>query len=139
MNYQIFNHLFRYSKDYTHKKIRAQGLSDTECMICSYLYSHENCSQEDVSAALKSDKTTVGKALASLERKQCVLRTQDPDDRRFNQLRLTDFGREKITGLLDLHDDWLASVMSCLTEEEQRQFENYCCRLLAAAGKMETP
>ena len=85
MEYQTLNLLFRCGKEFSHEKIRRQELSDTECMICSYIHSHENCSQDDVSAALKTDKTTVGKALASLERKKCVSRTQDPADKRIKK------------------------------------------------------
>ncbi len=68
MDYQTLNLLFRCNKEFSHDKIRMQELSYTECMICSYIYSHENCSQDDVSVALKTDKTTVGKALAPLEK-----------------------------------------------------------------------
>lgn len=136
MDYQILNLLFRCNKEFSHEKIRRQELSDTECMICSYIYSHENCSQDDVSAALKTDKTTVGKALASLENKGCVARTQDAADKRIKRLSLTDAGREKVAELVNIHDNWLRDIMTCLSEEEQKQFENYCKRLLAAAEKL---
>ena len=136
MDYQILNVLFRCSKEFSHKKIRQQALSDTECMICSYVYSHENCSQDDVSVALKTDKTTVGKALASLESKACVVRMQDEADRRIKRLSLTDVGQKKVAELVDLHNNWLRDVMSCLSSEEQKQFENYCRRLLDAAEKL---
>ena len=136
MDYQILNLLFRCSKEFSHEIIRLQELSDTECMICSYIYSHKNCSQDDVSVALKTDKTTVGKALASLENKACVRRIQDEGDRRIKRLSLTDAGREKIADLIDIHNNWLRDIMTCLSEEEQKQFENYCERLLAAAEKL---
>ena len=136
MDYQILNLLFRCSKEFSHEKIRKQELSDTECMICSYIYSHENCSQDDVSMALKTDKTTVGKALASLEKKNCVTRTQDETDKRFKRLSLTETGHDKISELLDIHNHWLHSIMTCLSDDEQKQFENYCERLLAAAEKL---
>ena len=136
MDYQILTLLFRCNKEFIQEKIRRQELSDTECMICSYIYSHENCSQDDVSVALKTDKTTVGKALASLEKKNCVSRTQDEADKRFKRLSLTEIGHNKISELLDIHDHWLHSIMSCLSSEEQKQFENYCDRLLAAAEKL---
>ena len=136
MDYQILNLLFRCNKEFSHEKIRKQELSDTECMICSYIYSHENCSQDDVSVALKTDKTTVGKALVSLENKACVVRTQDASDKRIKRLALTDLGREKVSELIDIHDGWLRDIMTCLSEEEQKQFENYCERLLAAAEKL---
>lgn len=136
MDYQILNLLFRCNKEFSHEKIRRRELSDTECMICSYIYSHENCSQDDVSVALKTDKTTVGKALASLENKACVMRKQDGTDKRIKRLSLTDTGREKVTELIGIHDNWLRDIMTCLSAEEQKQFENYCERLLAAAEKL---
>ena len=136
MDYQTLNLLFRCNKEFSHDKIRLQELSDTECLICSYIYSHENCSQDDVAVALKTDKTTVGKVLASLENKACVVRTQDETDKRIKRLSLTDNGRAKVTKLLDIHNNWLRDIMTCLSEEEQKQFENYCERLLAAAEKL---
>ena len=136
MDYQILNLLFRCNKEFSHEKIRKKDLSDTECMICSYIYSHEKCSQDDVSVALKTDKTTVGKALASLEAKECVIRIQDEADRRVKRLSLTGIGREKVAELLNIHNNWLHDIMTCLSPEEQRQFENYCRRLLAAAEKL---
>ena len=136
MEYQILNLLFRCNKEFSHDKIRKHELTDTECMICSYIYSHTNCSQDDVSIALKADKTTVGKALHSLENKNCVVRIQDSGDKRFKRRTLTENGREKISELVDIHNNWLRSIMTCLTDDEQKQFENYCERLLAAAEKL---
>ena len=136
MDYQILNLLFRCNKEFSHEKIRRQELSDTECMICSYIYSHEGCSQDDVSIALKTDKTTVGKALASLENKACVARAQDAADKRIKRLSLTDIGQEKVAELIDIHNNWLRDIMVCLSSEEQKQFENYCIRLLVAAEKL---
>ena len=136
MDYQILNLLFRCNKEFSHEKIRMQELSDTECMICSYIYSHENCSQDDVAVALKTDKTTVGKALASLENKSCVVRSQDKADKRVKRLSLTDAGRAKLAELIDIHNNWLRDIMTCLSSDEQKQFENYCERLLEAAEKL---
>ena len=136
MDYLTLNLLLRCNKEFSHARIRRQALSDTECMLCSYIYSHESCSQDDAAVALKTDKTTVGKALASLEKKRCILRTQDAFDKRIKRLSLTDLGRERVAELLDLHNNWLAEVLKCLTAEEQRQFENYCERLLAAAEQL---
>ena len=138
MDFQTLNLLFRCNKEFSHEKIRRQELSDTECMICSYIYSHENSSQDDVSVALKTDKSTVGKALMSLEKKNCVVRAQDATDKRVKRLSLTDVGREKVAELADLHNNWLEKILTCLSQEEQEQFENYCERLLAAAEQLTT-
>ena len=57
-------------------------------------------------------------------------------DKRIKRLSLTVTGREKVAELVDIHDGWLRNIMTCLSEEEQKQFENYCKRLLAAAEKL---
>lgn len=133
MDFGTLNLLFRCNKEYSHGKIRMKGLSDTEYMICSYVNSNEGCSQDDVVNALKIDKTTVGKALASLEKRQLVLRSMNEEDKRKKNLRLTKEGYERIADLMNLHNEWMREVMSCLTEQEQIQFEDYCNRLLVKA------
>ncbi len=137
MDYQTLNLLIRCSKEFNHQKIRMQDLSETEVMISSYIYLHDACSQDDVSIALKIDKTTIGKALLSLEKKACVNRSIDENDKRIKRLSLTELGRNKVGNLLDIHNNWLTNVMSCLNKEEQEQFKNYCDRLLLEAEKLE--
>lgn len=136
MDYQTLNLLFRCNKQFSHEKIRRQEFSDAECMICSYIFSHDGCSQEEVSLALKTDKTTVSKALVSLERKNCVVRTRDRADRRIKRLVLTETCRERVAELVDLHNNWLSEILTCLSEEEKKQFETYCKRLLTAAEEL---
>ncbi len=136
MDYHTLHLLFRCSKEFSHEKIRLKQFSSTECMICSYIYSHENCSQDEVASALRIDKTTIGKAIASLEKKNCVVRAVDGADRRIRRLKLSDTGHEKTAELVDLHNIWLREIMKCLSEEEQGNFENYCERLLASAEKL---
>lgn len=136
MDFKTLNLLFRCNKEFSHRKIRLHDLSDTEYMICSFIYSHEGCSQDDVATALKIDKTTVGKALTVLERESCVQRTQDRADRRKKQIRLTENGCARISGLINVHNEWLTEIMKCLSAEEQRHFENYCARLLEAAESL---
>ncbi len=135
MDYQTLNTLFRCSKEFSHDKIKARDISDTECMICSYIYSHDKCSQDDVAGALKTDKTTVGKAIASLEKKGYIGREKDPVDKRINRLSLCAEGYDKITDLINIHNEWLSDIMTCLSAEEQLQFQSYCERLIAAAEK----
>ena len=136
MDFQTLNQLLRCSIEYNHRKIRMRELSDTECMICTFVYSNENCAQDEVAASLKTNKTTVAKAVAELEKRGCLTRTQDSEDRRKKRLCLTETGRAKILDLLHLHDNWLSEILTTLSTEEQKQFEDYCNRLLAAAEEL---
>ena len=136
MDYQKINLLFRHGKQFSHETIRANDLSDTECMICSFIYSNTGCSQDDVAGALLIDKATVAKALQSLENKGCVSRVMDADDKRKKRLSLTEAGQQRMVSLIDLHNNWLAEIMTALTPKEQLKFETYCERLLAAAAEL---
>lgn len=86
--------------------------------------------------AIRLDKTTVGKALQKLEEKGFVIREQCQEDKRKKILHITESGMMQISNVMDLHDIWLNSILSCLSAEEQKQFENYCKRLLVAAESL---
>lgn len=133
MDYQTLNLLFRCHQQFSHERIHVKDLSDTECMICSYIYSHNDCTQGDISNALKIDKTTIAKSVVTLEKKKCIERTQNSHDLRKKCLRLTNTGSDKIADLIGVHNEWLSEIMTCLSPSEQNQFENYCERLLVKA------
>lgn len=137
MDFQLLNSLMKMTKGFAHKQIRANGLNDTECMICSYVYTHENCSQDDVAKALCMDKTTVTKSLQVLENKGILLRISDKADKRRNVLRLTTNGKERCSQILHIHDEWIGKVMEELNDEEQKQFESFCRRLINAAKRIQ--
>lgn len=136
MDFRTLDLLFKCGKEFRHKRIRDCGLSETELMICSYIYSHADCSQDDVVRGLRIDKTTAAKAMQTLEGKDLVLRTKNQSDRRRKDLRLTPAGTARIASILNLHDRWLCGVLTCLSPEERTQFESYCYRLLCAAERM---
>lgn len=136
MDFRTLHLLFRYGREYGHSHIRSSGLSDTGHIICTFLYAHPECSQDDVVRATRIDKTTVAKSLRVLEAKGFVTRTQSQTDRRKNVLQITDAGRESISDILLVNEKWLEGVLACLSPDEQQQFEDYCSRLLTAAEQM---
>jgi len=133
MDYQMLHLLLRYGKDYAHRRIKEKGFTDTEHMICSFVYVHENCSQDDIAKALHMDKTTVGKAVDALVGKGRLLRTQSGTDRRKNVLLLTEEGKNSIADILSINDEWVQSIVSVLSKEEQTRFMEYLSRVLKAA------
>lgn len=133
MDFQTLNLLFKCSREFGHKPIRDCGLTETECLICSYLYAHPDCSQDELVQGLRMDKTTAAKALRALEDEGLVARRADENDRRRKMLTVTKLGIDRSAAVVDLHDQWLGRVLSVLSEDEQTQFENYCVRLLRAA------
>lgn len=136
MNFHTLSRIVKYAKEYGHRRIRDTGVSDTEHKICSFLYFHSEVSQDTVAYALMMDKTTVAKALLSLEKKDCICRIRNPENRRKNMLSITDKGKETIGEVMDIYDNWLKSVLSCLTQEEQKQYFMYSERILEKAKQV---
>ena len=82
------------------------------------------------------NKTTVAKAMLSLEEKGFIQRETDKTDKRKNVLNITEKGVENCAELMNLHDNWFDSIMSALSDDEQEQFENCCVKLLTKAEKL---
>ena len=136
MEYQKLSHIVKFAKEYGHNQIRDAGISDTEHRICTFLYFHSEVSQDTVASALMMDKTTVAKALLSLEKKGYITRQRDLQNRRKNILCITEEGSKTIADISDIYDRWLEGVISCLSEREQNKFFEYCERILENAKKI---
>ena len=136
MGFHSLNRLWRYAKEYGHTRIRNAGVSDTEYQICAFLHFHYDMSQDAVASALCLDKTTVAKALLSLEIKGYIRREQNPENRRKNVLSITDEGRATITDVIDVYDVWTDEVCSCLSMEEQKAFNDYLGRMVEKAKQI---
>lgn len=138
MEFHLIDMLYRCGMEFGHKEIRRFGITETECRIGSYVYAHPGCSQDEAVRATRIDKTTVAKAMRTLEEKGLIGREPNRDDRRSKKLSLTEEGRARISAVYDLHDRWLKTVLNCLNPDEQAQFEAYCHRLYRAAETLLT-
>ena len=92
MDFNTISLLLKHAKGYGHAKIREAGVSDTEHNICTFLYFHSDAYQDMIADSLMLDKTTVAKAIQSLEERGLIKRVQNPHIRRRNILNITDAG-----------------------------------------------
>jgi DNA-binding MarR family transcriptional regulator len=136
MNFNKLVMFIRLGREYGRDKIRGAGLSDTEHGIATFLYYHDQVSQDTISAALMLDKTTVAKALNTMEKKGLISRRQNELNRRENVIEITAAGRQGIAHNIDIYEQWIEKVCSCLQEKELEQFESYFDRLLDNALRL---
>ena len=136
MNFNKLVMFIRLGREYGRDKIRGAGLSDTEHGIATFLYYHDQVSQDTISVALMLNKTTVAKALNTMEQKGLISRRQNELNRRENVIEITAAGRQGIAHNIDIYDQWFVKVCSCLQEKELKQFESYFDRLLDNALRL---
>ena len=136
MEFSKLSMLIKLGRDFGHEQIRDAGFSDTEHAICTFLCFHDQVSQDMIADALMLDKTTVAKALRSMEEKQLILREQDAQNRRKNRICVTEAGRASVSASMHIYDDWFSSVCDCLSEEECRQLDSSIDRMIDCALKL---
>ena len=136
MDFNTISLLIKFAKGYGHAKIREVGVSDTEHQICTFLYFHSDAYQDMIANSLMLDKTTVAKAILSLEERGLIKKMENPDNRRKNILNITESGKKTIGDVVGIYDEWLEYLESCLSKEEKEQFCDYCGRLLEKAKEM---
>ena len=120
MDYHKMILLVKLGREYGMERIKSLGLNDTEHQICSFLFFHDEVSQDTIAGALMLDKTTVAKALSNLEKYSFIIRMQNPSNRRKNVIRLSENGRKSENDSVNLHNEWLTQVMECLSKDEKK-------------------
>ncbi len=133
MKFEQLNMLIRLGREFGHEKIRDAGFTDTEHAICTFLYFHDQVSQDKIANALMLDKTTVAKALSAMERKNMIVRTQNEKNRRENIIQVTQAGRDSVTASIDIYDAWLKEICSCLSKDEEQQLDSFIGRMVDCA------
>lgn len=137
MDFNKLNIFFRCGKEYGRNAIKDLGINDTEYTICSFLYFYKDAPQDLICKSYMIDKTTVTKALHSMEERGLITRTVNPENRRQNLINLTSDGKDLIKDVVNVYDDWVSEVVTSLSEDEQKQFEMIMDKLLKKATDLK--
>lgn len=129
MEFHTLNLLCRYAQSYGRERIRSVGLTNTSFLILCLLSGHGALQQDKIVLMLMMGKTTVAKALGPLEKAGLVQRHTHPSDCRKVIVNITEAGRQKISGIQHIYDEWLENNAKCLTTEEHKIFDDICRRL----------
>lgn len=136
MQYHKLYKLARFEREYAHKRLKENGISDTEYIICIFLNRNGSASQEAIARGTCTNKTTVAKALKSLEAKGLAESMRNPENRRENIITLSEEGKRYLSLVKDLYIEWMGRVTCCLSESEKAAFDLICGKLILEAGKI---
>lgn len=143
MNFSQLHMLLKLGREFGHEQIRDAGFTDTEHAICTFLSFHDQVSQDTIANALMLDKTTVAKALQSMEARGMIVREPNARNRRENIIHISEAGKASVRDSIHIYDAWLADVCADLTEAERRQidacFEKVIARALQKREQRKSP
>ncbi len=111
-----------------------EGVSIPEWRVLAVISQKDKMAARDVVALTPLDKMAVSRAVASLEDKGLVARSEDKGDRRVALLSLSTEGRAVFSRIAKLALDFERRLLDDLSAEERRQFGAALARLEQFAG-----
>ncbi|MBY0423067.1 MAG: MarR family transcriptional regulator [Parvularculaceae bacterium] len=109
-----------------------EGVSIPEWRVLAVISQQPRMAARDVVAMTPLDKMAVSRAVAALEEKGLVRRTEDPDDRRVAILSLSPEGRVVFNRIAALALDFERRLLDDLSVDEQKRLRAALAQLEAA-------
>jgi len=126
----LVNGLARLMRTELENRLRPHGLTPTMWSVLVALHEVESPSQTDLARATFLDGATVTRTLDILEAKEYLERHRGDNDRRVQNVALTDKGRE-MTGIINQFGNIVNNDATCmLTTDDRVQFEETIRRLI---------
>ena len=99
------------------------GLEIPEWRVLATLgFRDEACSAQYISHCTRTHKSTISRAVTTLQRRRLIERVKNGDDRREFRLRLTRKGRVLYEELIPRLKRREQEILSCLSPQERRNF-----------------
>ena len=111
------------------------ALSVTEWRIMAVLGEYPGISADDVSAKTQIEKSILSRSVNKLLSRTLIERDIAQNDRRRSILHLSELGQSVYRDIVPISLAYQEKLMSCFSEEEKAQFDEYLNRLYQHAEK----
>lgn len=114
-----FTYLHRQCKKYMDDRLRGYGFVGGMPMILLYINRHPGTTQDAIVSHMYIDKCTVARRTKRLEELGYISRETGKEDRRENNLYVTESGEKLVPVIREILRDWAKSVTRDLSDEER--------------------
>lgn len=115
------------------------ALSVTEWRIMAVLGEYPGASADEVSVKTQIEKSIISRALQKLLTRHLVSREVDANDRRRQNLTLTETGIDVYREIVPVSYDYEQLLLKCFNKKEQAMFDSLVDRLYEHAATIELP
>ncbi len=115
---------------YTRNRLTHPGLTNAAYDICGIICQSGSTNQDNISKALRMDKSSVAKVVNKCVEDGLIERRVNPSNRREYILTLTPLGKESVDELIHLVEQWQQEALSVLKDEEKEQFLSMIQRVM---------
>jgi DNA-binding MarR family transcriptional regulator len=142
---QFIPTLNTWSEVFMHSSMRSflqfsmkNGLSMTQIGALLWIFHKGNCAITGVGEELGITTAAASQMVERLVQQQLIQRSENPQDRRFKQIELTDKGRQVLEESIRARQSWFDDLARLLTRDEQAQVVAALELLIDRAGRLET-
>lgn len=122
--------IYRYRQIIINHKLKPYGLGSGQYFFLVSIAKNEGINQKDLTNLIMIDKATTAKALKKLEENSYIYRQCDEVDRRYNQLFLTEKGRQMMPVITSILMETTEELILGMTEEEYHYFSSSLDKML---------
>lgn len=114
------------------------GLSHSQVGALMRLYHQEACGVSDIGENLGITVAAASQLVDRLVQQDLLVRTEDPDDRRFKQVSLSSQGKALIESGIEYRQRWMEQLTHALSLEEQELITEALSLLNRAASRLDS-
>lgn len=114
------------------------ALSITEWRIMAVLGEYAGSSAEEVSIKTQVEKSIVSRSISKLLNRRLVSRTVDANDRRRQNLTLTETGEDIYSQIVPVSYAYEDRLLACFSAQERAIFDGLVARLYQHAGQIDS-
>lgn len=121
---------------YTRNRLTHPGLTNAAYDVCGIIHLSGSTNQDNISKALKMDKSSVAKVVNKCVEDGLVERRINPENRREYILTMSEEGRKTVQELIDIVNEWQNEALSDLSDEEKAFFLDTVMKVVNKTNKM---
>ena len=133
---KMLNNISRSQAIYRHNRISADDLHSSQYSFVLAICREAGRSQEEIARELCLNKSTVARAINSLEEKGYVTRTPLPNDKRQFSVYPTEKMLKALPEVKKASEEWMQLLSEGIDEDELRVFNSVLERMQARASKI---
>ncbi len=122
------------------QKVAEHGVTVAEWVVLRRLLDHESAAPSRIAAELRMTRGAISKLVDRLAAKRLVTRAKgEGEDRRFQEVALSEAGRALVPALAALADANDAEFFGCLTAEEQAALDALLKAIVRRRNMIDVP
>lgn len=93
-------------------------LNVEQFILLKFLECNDGANQQQLSGIIDRDKTTIARLISKLEKKNTLLRVNSKEDKRVNNIYITNLGKQLLSDISPTLKEIDAKIKSIISEEE---------------------